>query len=53
MTGAGFGGCTVAIIKNNAVDKFIERISVLFEERFGHKASFYVTGTGYGGREIL
>ena len=53
MTGAGFGGCTVAIIKNNAVDKFIERIGVLFEEKFGHKASFYVTSIGDGVREIL
>lgn len=53
MTGAGFGGCTVAIIKNNAVDKYIERIGVLFEEKFGHKASFYVTSIGDGGREIL
>ncbi|MBR2885567.1 MAG: galactokinase, partial [Clostridia bacterium] len=39
MTGAGFGGCTVAIIKNCAVDKYIERMGVIFEERFGHKAS--------------
>ncbi len=53
MTGAGFGGCTVAIIKNCAVDKYIERIGELFEERFGHKASFYVTSIGDGGREIL
>lgn len=52
MTGAGFGGCTVAIIKNCAVDKYIERMGVIFEERFGHKASFYVTRTGDGGREI-
>ena len=52
MTGAGFGGCTVAIIKNSAVNKYIERIGLLFEEKFGHKASFYVTGTGDGGREI-
>ena len=52
MTGAGFGGCTVAIIKNDAVDKYVERIGALFEEKFGHKASFYVTGTGEGAREI-
>ena len=52
MTGAGFGGCTVAIIKNSAVDEYIEKTGVLFEEKFGHKASFYVTGTGDGGREI-
>ena len=53
MTGAGFGGCTVAIIKNNVVNKYIGRVGTLFEERFGHKASFYVTGTGDGGKEIL
>ena len=53
MTGAGFGGCTVAIIKNATVDKYIERIGLLFESRFGHKASFYVTSIGDGGREIL
>ncbi len=53
MTGAGFGGCTVAIIKNDAVNKYIERIGVLFEQKFGHRASFYVTTTGDGGREIL
>ncbi len=52
MTGAGFGGCTVAIIKNSAVDEYVERVGVLFEEKFGHKASFYVTGTGDGGKEI-
>ena len=53
MTGAGFGGCTVAIIKNNAVDKFVERIGILFEERFGHKPSLYITNIGDGGREIF
>ncbi len=53
MTGAGFGGCTVAIVKNNVVEDYIQKIGMLFEGRFGHKASFYVTGTGDGGREIL
>lgn len=39
--------------KNSAIDKFIERLGILFEERFGNKASFYVTNIGDGGREIL
>ena len=52
MTGAGFGGCTVAIIQNSAIDKYIERIGVLFEEKFGHKASFYVSNIGDGGKEL-
>lgn len=53
MTGAGFGGCTVAIIKNDAVDKYTEAVSDAYEKKFGHKASFYVTATGDGGREVL
>ena len=52
MTGAGFGGCTVAIIKNDAVDKYIEIVGRAYEDKFEHKASFYVTGTGDGGREV-
>ncbi len=52
MTGAGFGGCTVAIIKSSCVDEFIETVGKAYEDKFGHKASFYVTDTGDGGREI-
>ena len=53
MTGAGFGGCTVAIIKKDSVDEFIETVGKAYEEKFGHKASFYVTDTGDGGKQIL
>lgn len=52
MTGAGFGGCTVAIIKNDFVNEFIENVGNSYEDKFGHKASFYVTDTGDGGREL-
>jgi galactokinase len=52
MTGAGFGGCTVAIIKSSCVDEFIETVGKAYEDKFAHKASFYVTDTGDGGREI-
>ena len=52
MTGAGFGGCTVAIIKNTDVNEFIESVGKAYEDKFGHKASFYVSDTGDGGREI-
>lgn len=53
MTGAGFGGCTVSIIKNDTVDNYIETVGKAYEENFGHSASFYVTGTGDGGKEIF
>lgn len=53
MPGAGFGGCTVAIVKKTAVDEFIELIGKAYEDKFGHKASFYVTDAGDGGRELI
>ncbi len=52
MTGAGFGGCTVAIIRENAIDNYIETVKTAFNKEFGHDASFYVTQIGNGGREI-
>jgi galactokinase len=53
MTGAGFGGCTVAIIKDEVVDNYIETVGKAFKNEFGHDASFFVTEIGNGGREIF
>jgi galactokinase len=52
MTGAGFGGCTVSIVKKSAVDEFIDRIGKNYYAQIGLKASFYVSEVGDGGREI-
>ncbi len=52
MTGAGFGGCTVAIIRDDAVDNFIKTIGDAYVKEFGHEASFYITEVGDGGREM-
>ena len=43
MTGAGFGGCTVAIIKEDVIDNYIETVGTAFKNEFGHDASFCVT----------
>ncbi len=48
ITGGGFGGCTVSIVKNNAVDQFVETIGTAYEEKVGHKAEFYVVDIGNG-----
>ena len=48
ITGGGFGGCTVSIVKNEAVDSFIETIGSKYEEKVGHKAEFYVVEIGDG-----
>ncbi len=52
MTGGGFGGCTVSIVDDDAVDTFIEEIGKNYEERTGLKPEFYVTEIGNGGTEI-
>lgn len=52
MTGAGFGGCTVSIIKDCAVDEYINKVGKLYKDKFGIDASFYISDVGDGGREI-
>ena len=48
MTGAGFGGCTVSIVKEDAVKSFIENVGKIYEEKIGYKADFYVVEIGDG-----
>lgn len=52
MTGAGFGGCTVSIVRDNAVDGFIEEVGRNYTQRTGLIPSFFVSEVGDGGREI-
>ena len=52
ITGGGFGGCTVSIVKNEAVDNFIETVGKKYEEKVGHKAEFYVVEVGEGARRL-
>jgi galactokinase len=52
MTGAGFGGCAIAIIATDQVDDFIQKVGKEYEEKIGHKADFYVASIGDGAKEI-
>ena len=48
MTGAGFGGCTVSIVEDAAVDRFIERVGAAYKDKIGYAADFYVVQVGSG-----
>lgn len=52
MTGAGFGGCTVNIVKNEHVDAFIEQVGKKYKDQIGYEATFYIVNAGGGAREI-
>jgi galactokinase len=53
MTGAGFGGCTVSIVKNDYVDDFIKNVGKSYAEKIGYEASFYVAKIGDGARKLI
>lgn len=52
MTGAGFGGCTVSIVKDEAIDTFIEKVGAAYEKKIGYAADFYVVEIGDGPKEL-
>lgn len=48
ITGGGFGGCTVSIVKDEAVEAFKEKVGAAYKERVGKNADFYVVEIGDG-----
>ena len=52
MTGAGFGGCTVSIVKNDRIDTFIVQVGKAYEKKIGYQADFYVVEIGGGPRML-
>ncbi|MBB5323338.1 galactokinase [Anoxybacillus tepidamans] len=52
MTGAGFGGCTVNIVKDEHIPSFIEQVGRKYAQKIGYEASFYVVKIGDGAKEI-
>ena len=52
MTGAGFGGCTVSIVKNDAIDAFIKNVGEEYLNEIGYAADFYVVEVGDGAGTI-
>lgn len=52
MTGAGFGGCAIAIVANEEVENFIANVGAAYLEKIGYEAEFYVASIGDGAKEI-
>ena len=52
ITGGGFGGCTVSIVRNEEVQEFIDKIGPVYREKVGYDASFYLLGIGNGPCEL-
>lgn len=51
MTGAGFGGCTISIVKDAFVDDFIQKVGDRYQENRA-QSGFYVADIGEGAREL-
>ena len=52
ITGGGFGGCIVSIVKDESVDTFIETIGKTYLEKVGHEAEFYTVDIGDGASRL-
>lgn len=52
ITGGGFGGCTVSLVKDEAIAEFQEKVGAAYEKRFGIQADFYVVEIGGGPRTL-
>lgn len=52
ITGGGFGGCTVSIVKDEAVEEFQKKLGEVYLEKVGYPASFYTLEIGGGPKEL-
>jgi galactokinase len=51
MTGGGFGGCTVNLVRNDALETASRRLSETYSKRFGREPNLFVTRAAGGARE--
>lgn len=52
MTGAGFGGCAIALVEKDKVEMFIRRVASNYKGKTGYEPSFYMTGIGQGTEQL-
>lgn len=52
MTGGGFGGCTVSLVREEAIPAFIEKVGAEYTEKTGLTADFYIAEIGEGAHRV-
>ncbi len=52
MTGAGFGGCAIALVKKEQFDDFAAKLTACYNERIGYKPEVFASEIGDGVREL-
>ena len=52
MTGAGFGGCAIALVHKDKIQNFIANVQKKYTETVGHDAGFFACSSGDGVKEI-
>lgn len=52
ITGGGFGGCTVSLVKDEAVENFKETLTRVYQEKVGKTPEFYVVSIGNGPEKL-
>lgn len=53
ITGGGFGGCTVSLVKKRNRRLFMDKLTVTYKQEFDMEPEFYVVETGDGAKKIL
>lgn len=53
MTGAGFGGCTISLVKAEAIDRFIEQVGKAYQAHMNIEGEFYIATVGDGAKELV
>lgn len=52
MTGAGMGGCAIALVDENKVDEVIQNVQEMYKKEIGYEASFYIAEVGDGAKVL-
>ena len=52
MTGAGFGGCAIALVHKDSVQDFMRNVQNEYTEKIGYSGDFFACGAGEGVKEL-